>query len=63
MTAARHITLTEEEARSLASLLLKLTKGADVDEPPRPVVQEPDPDRRAKIRAKVIKHLKRQGAL
>lgn len=63
MTAARHIVLTEEEAKSLASLLLKLTKGADVDEPPKPVVQEPDPDRLAKIEATVLRNLKRQGLL
>lgn len=65
MTAARHVVLTEAEANALASLLLKLTKGADVDEPPKPVVQAPehDPDRRARIEANVLRNLKRQGKL
>ena len=40
MSAARHIVLSEAEAKALASLLLKLTESPDVDEAPKPVVRE-----------------------
>jgi len=57
--------LTREDRLRLKALLKLLDRavrgGVDA---PKPVVQESaDPDRRAKIRAKVIKHLKRQGRL
>jgi hypothetical protein len=57
--------LTREDKARLKALLKLLDKavrgGVDT---PRPGVQDStDPGRRAKIRAKVIKHLKRQGRL
>jgi hypothetical protein len=63
-TADDDVELTREDKLRLKALLKLLDKAASgTVAPPPAVVALPDPDRRAKIRAKVIKNLKRQGRL